>query len=73
MIKYKRKKSEDLVEARQISDDGEALILKDENKTIKVFAKKGEWLITESDGMQYILSDTAFKLQFESNRQLLLD
>jgi len=73
MIKYKRKKSEDLVEARQIAENGEALTLKDDHKTIKIFAQKGEWLITESDGRQYILSDTAFKLQFEPNRQLLLD
>jgi len=61
------------VDARQIGDGGESLTLTDENKKIKIFAQKGEWLITESDGRQYVLSDTAFKLQFESNRQLLLD
>jgi hypothetical protein len=72
-MKCKRRKSEDLVEARPIDENGEALTLIDENKKIKVFAQKGEWLITESDGRQYVLSDTAFKLQFESNRQLLLD
>ena len=73
MIKYKRKKSEELVDARQIGESGEALMLTDDQKKIKVFAQEGEWLITESDGMQYVLSDTAFKLQFDSNRQLLLD
>jgi len=72
-MRYKRKKGEDLIDARQIGESGEALTLKDENKTIKIFAQKGEWLITESDGRQYVLSDVAFKLQFEPNRQLLFD
>lgn len=72
-MKYKRKSGESTVEARKIGEDGEILILLDENKKSKVFAQAGEWLITEQDGRQYILSDAAFRMQFDAGSQLLLD
>jgi len=72
MAKYKKKQNADVVDARQIGKNGESLILKDGDSSIQIFAKEGEWLITEQNGNQFILTNSAFKLQF-SNRQLLLD
>jgi len=73
MAKYKRKLNDGKIDARQIGEKGESLKLEDNGKSSHVFAQEGEWLITESDGRQYVLSDTSFKLQFAPYRHLLLD